>query len=139
MQGPHSARPACLHPDMPRALIVDDNAVNRNVTGFMLRRIGWESVEADSGAKALEELRGGSYDLVLLDLRMPEMDGEETCRRIRGELNLTTLPVVACTAHGMAEDRARVAASGFQEMLVKPIFLDDLRALCQRYAPASCT
>jgi CheY-like chemotaxis protein len=124
-------------PNMPKALIVDDNAVNRSVTGFMLRRIGWESTEADSGQRALDELRATGYDLILLDLRMPDMDGEETCRRIRADLGLTELPIVACTAHGMAEDRERVAAAGFQDMLIKPIFLDDLRMLCQRFVPAA--
>jgi CheY-like chemotaxis protein len=114
----------------PLALIVDDNAVNRSVTGHMLRRIGWGSVQVESGERALQELRSRPFDLLLLDLRMQDMDGEETCRRVRDELGLRALKVVAYTAHGMEDDRERILAAGFDRMLIKPIFLDDLRALC---------
>lgn len=120
----------------PVALIVDDNAVNRSVTGHMLRKIGWQSVQVESGARALEQLRERSFDLMLLDLRMQDMDGEETCRRIRDELGLKELKVVAYTAHGMEDDRERILAAGFDRMLIKPIFLDDLRTLCGAIRPA---
>ena len=116
--------------DKPLALVVDDNAVNRNVTGQMLRRLGWESVQVESGLLALEQLKTRAFDLLLLDLRMQDMDGEETCRRIRRDLGLTALTIVAYTAHGMEDDRERILAAGFDRMLIKPIFLDDLRALC---------
>ena len=116
--------------EQPLALIVDDNAVNRNVTGQMLRRLGWASVQVESGLLALEQLKSRAFDLLLLDLRMQEMDGEETCRRIRSELGLRDLPIVAYTAHGMEDDRERILAAGFDRMLIKPIFLDDLRTLC---------
>jgi len=119
----------------PVALIVDDNAVNRSVTGHMLRKIGWSSVQVESGSLALELLRERSFDLLLLDLRMQDMDGEETCRRIRSELGLKHLKVVAYTAHGMEDDRERILAAGFDRMLIKPIFLDDLRALCSAIRP----
>jgi len=121
--------------DQPLALIVDDNAVNRNVTGQMLRRLGWTSVQVESGLLALEQLKNRSFDLLLLDLRMQEMDGEETCRRIRSDLGLTDLTIVAYTAHGMEDDRERILAAGFDRMLIKPIFLDDLRTLCAEVRP----
>ena len=121
--------------DQPLALIVDDNAVNRNVTGQMLRRLGWTSVQVESGLLALEQLKNRSFDLLLLDLRMQEMDGEETCRRIRSDLGLTDLTIVAYTAHGMEDDRERILAAGFDRMLIKPIFLDDLRTLCAYVRP----
>ncbi len=121
--------------DQPLALIVDDNAVNRNVTGQMLRRLGWTSVQVESGMLALEQLRTRTFDLLLLDLRMQDMDGEETCRRIRKDLGLTDLTIVAYTAHGMEDDRERILAAGFDRMLIKPIFLDDLRSLCADVRP----
>lgn len=121
--------------DQPLALIVDDNAVNRNVTGQMLRRLGWTSVQVESGLLALEQLKTRTFDLLLLDLRMQDMDGEETCRRIRNDLGLTDLTIVAYTAHGMEDDRERILAAGFDRMLIKPIFLDDLRALCADVRP----
>jgi CheY-like chemotaxis protein len=119
----------------PLALIVDDNAVNRNVTGQMLRRLGWDSVQVESGLLALENLKSRPFDLLLLDLRMQDMDGEETCRRIRKDLGLTDLTIVAYTAHGMEDDRERILAAGFDRMLIKPIFLDDLRTLCADVRP----
>jgi len=121
--------------DQPLALIVDDNAVNRNVTGQMLRRLGWTSVQVESGLLALEQLKTRTFDLLLLDLRMQDMDGEETCRRIRKDLGLTDLTIVAYTAHGMEDDRERILAAGFDRMLIKPIFLDDLRTLCADVRP----
>jgi CheY-like chemotaxis protein len=121
--------------EKPLALVVDDNAVNRNVTGQMLRRLGWNSVQVESGMLALEQLRSRPFDLLLLDLRMQDMDGEETCRRIRGDLGLTDLTIVAYTAHGMEDDRERILAAGFDRMLIKPIFLDDLRTLCADVRP----
>jgi CheY-like chemotaxis protein len=121
--------------EKPLALIVDDNAVNRNVTGQMLRRLGWNSVQVESGLLALEQLKSRPFDLLLLDLRMQDMDGEETCRRIRNDLGLTNLTIVAYTAHGMEDDRERILAAGFDRMLIKPIFLDDLRTLCADVRP----
>ena len=133
--GTGGAPAASEAPAAPVALIVDDNAVNRNVTGQMLRRLGWTSVQVDSGSCALEQLRSRPFDLLLLDLRMQDMDGEETCRRIRSELGLRDLPIVAYTAHGMEDDRERILAAGFDRMLIKPIFLDDLRTLCAEVRP----
>jgi len=121
--------------DQPLALIVDDNAVNRNVTGQMLRRLGWASVQVESGMLALEQLRTRVFDMLLLDLRMQDMDGEETCRRIRNDLGLKDLTIVAYTAHGMEDDRERILDAGFDRMLIKPIFLDDLRTLCAHVRP----
>jgi CheY-like chemotaxis protein len=122
--------PGAAPPAPPLALVVDDNAVNRSVTGHMLRKLGWSSVQVESGERALQELRARRFDLMLLDLRMQDMDGEETCRRARSELGLRDLKIVAYTAHGMEDDRGRILAAGFDRMLIKPIFLDDLRALC---------
>jgi len=129
--------PTGTPPAAPVALIVDDNAVNRNVTGQMLRRLGWTSVQVESGALALEQLRARRFDLMLLDLRMQDMDGEETCRRIRADLGLADLTIVAYTAHGMEDDRERILSAGFDRLLIKPIFLDDLRGLCHDVCPAT--
>ncbi|MFM2068759.1 MAG: hypothetical protein RLZZ584_3668, partial [Pseudomonadota bacterium] len=95
------------------ALIVDDNQLNTNLARHMLKRLGWLAEVADSGAAALAVLDRRSVDLVLLDLRMPGLSGEEVCRRIRHDLALTTLPVIAYTAHGMPEERERMMQAGF--------------------------
>jgi CheY-like chemotaxis protein len=116
----------------PSALVVDDNAVNRNITSFMLRKLGWEALPVASGAAALEALQQRRFDLMLLDLRMQDMDGVETCRRVREDLKLQDLSIAAYTAHSMDDDRERLFAAGFNHLLIKPLFADDLKAVCER-------
>jgi CheY-like chemotaxis protein len=113
-----------------QALVVDDNQLNSRLVGAILRRLGWSVQSVDSGAAALEQLAGRSFDLVLLDLRMPAMSGEAACRRIRDDLALATLPVVAFTAHSTPEEKQRILASGFDGLLVKPISFQDVKELC---------
>jgi len=125
-----------VNANSPVALVVDDNAINRNLVMHMMRRIGWETVAVESGERAVEVLKETRFNLVLLDLRMPTMSGEETCRRIRVDLGQRELRIVAYTAHGMPEERARMLASGFDDLLIKPISFDDVRAVCAKAAPA---
>lgn len=113
-----------------RALVVDDNQLNSQLVAMFLRRLGWQAEVVDDGGAALARLAERSYHLVLLDLRMPQMGGEQVCRRIRQELGLTQLPVVAYTAHSMPEDKQRMLAAGFNELLIKPISFQDVRQLC---------
>jgi CheY-like chemotaxis protein len=115
------------------ALIVDDNQLNTHLARHMFKRLGWQAEVASSGAAALALLGQRSFDLVLLDLRMPGMGGEEVCRRIRDDLGLTELPVIAYTAHGMPEERERMLAGGFSGLLIKPISLDDVRQVSARF------
>lgn len=115
----------------PIALIVDDNQLNSGLAGHMLKRLGWRAEMAASGEAALQRIAAEHFDLVLLDLRMPMMSGEEVCRRIRHDLGNTALPVVAYTAHGMPEERSRMLQAGFSGLLIKPISFDDVRRICQ--------
>jgi CheY-like chemotaxis protein len=113
-----------------QALVVDDNQLNSRLVGAILRRLGWTVQSVDSGAAALALLEGRSFDLVLLDLRMPAMSGESACRHIRDDLALAALPVVAFTAHSTPEEKQRILASGFDGLLVKPISYQDVKELC---------
>ena len=113
-----------------QALVVDDNRLNSRLVEIFLARLGWQTVVVDSGAQALAMLRERSFDLVILDLRMPQMSGEQVCRAIRDDLGLTSLPVVAYTAHSMPEERGRMLASGFSGLLIKPISFADVRNIC---------
>jgi CheY-like chemotaxis protein len=114
----------------PVALIADDNPLNSGLAGHMLKRLGWRCVTVDSGTAALERMATERFDLVLLDLRMPFMNGEEVCRRVRQELGNLTVPLVAYTTHGMPEERSRMLQAGFTGLLVKPLSFDDMRRLC---------
>lgn len=120
-----------------RALVVDDNSVNSKLITHMLARMAWTTDVVSSGADALAALAGTEYDLVLLDLKMPHMGGEEVCRRIRGELGLQSLPVVAYTAQGMPEEHARIRETGFDDLLIKPVNFAQVKAICDRYGVAT--
>lgn len=120
---------------VPAALVVDDNAINRRLLESILGRIGWTAAVCENGTQALAALRERPFDLVLLDLRMPDIGGAEICRRIRNELNLTALPVIAYTAHGMLEDRARMLAEGFNSLLIKPVSFADVKGVCEEFGP----
>jgi signal transduction histidine kinase/CheY-like chemotaxis protein len=111
--------------DMQRAvriLLVDDNATNRQVAKLFLARLQCVIVEAANGVEALERLGSQPFDVVLLDVHMPVMDGCETIRRIRSSLQpWSVLPVIALTADAMEGDRERFVALGMTDYLAKPI------------------
>ncbi len=123
-------------PESRTALVVDDNALNSKLVSVFLKRLEWETEVCDNGTSALEMLRSRRFGLVLLDLRMPELSGEQVCRRIRDELGLRDLPVVAYTAHGMPEERERMLASGFDALLIKPISFQDVKQLSEKVGHA---
>lgn len=104
-----------------RVLIVDDHPVNRQLPGMLMRGTDWQSDTAASGEEALTKLNAGSYDVVLLDISMPDLSGDEVCRRIRADARLKHLRVIAYTAHAMEEARAGILAAGFDGLLTKPI------------------
>lgn len=123
---------------MAYALVVDDNQLNSRLVSLFLKRLGWQSHSVDTGEAALAALDAARYDLVLLDLRLPQMSGDEVCRRIRDNAALAGLPVVACTAHSMPEEKQRILASGFDGLLVKPLSFSDLRDACAEFTPLPC-
>jgi two-component system, chemotaxis family, chemotaxis protein CheY len=114
---------------MKRILVVDDNAVNRKLALALLNKRGWEAIEVDSGAAALERLSIDRFDGVLLDIRMPGMDGEEVCRRIRANPALAGLRLVAYTAHAMESEKQRFIDTGFDMVLIKPITMKNLSSV----------
>jgi two-component system sensor histidine kinase/response regulator len=107
-----------------RILLVDDNPVNQSLAQELLEQEGAFVTIADNGLGALEALASNGYqhfDLVLMDLQMPEMDGYEATRRIRAHPDGVALRIIAMTAHAMVEERERCLALGMNEHLPKPI------------------
>jgi CheY-like chemotaxis protein/HPt (histidine-containing phosphotransfer) domain-containing protein len=104
-------------------LLVEDNAINRRLAQHVLEKAGHAVVVADGGASALAALERSRFDLVLMDVQMPGMDGIETTLRIREREKVAggRVPIVALTAHAMPGDRARCVAAGMDGHLVKPI------------------
>jgi signal transduction histidine kinase/DNA-binding response OmpR family regulator/HPt (histidine-containing phosphotransfer) domain-containing protein len=117
------------------ALLVEDNPINRQLAGELLRRAGATVDMAENGRQAIEQLEraDGAYDLVLMDLQMPVMDGYEATRVIRSRPQWRGLPIVAMTAHAMVEERERCLALGMQGHIAKPIDPDHLVATLQAY------
>jgi len=108
----------------PRALIVEDNQVNRMVAGQMLRRGDIDSDTADGGRSAIERLRQEQFDVVLMDVQMPDMDGFQTARAIRaGEAGeeSRTVPIIAMTAYASQDDESACFAAGMDAYLSKPL------------------
>ncbi len=118
-----------------KILVVEDNAINRLVAVDLLRDRGHETVTAENGREALERLRKERFDLVLMDVRMPEMDGLEAVKRIRaGEAGDPAVPIAAMTAHALAGDRERFLAAGMDDYLAKPLDTAELdRVLGRRW------
>ena len=110
-----------------RVLVVDDNAINLEVAGEMLRQYGAAVTTAANGREALAQLALGSFDAVLMDLQMPVMDGFAATQRIREQPALHGLPVLAMTANAMSGDRERCLAAGMDDHIAKPIDPDHLR------------
>ncbi|MEY2761220.1 MAG: hypothetical protein RLZZ96_1120 [Bacteroidota bacterium] len=117
-----------------RLLLVDDNATNRKVASQILMKAGCEVQMASSGQEAISILqKDANFDLVLMDIQMPEMDGMETTRRLKA-LNLASLPpIVAMTAYAMKEDRERFLAAGMDDYLAKPIRAQQLIQTVSRW------
>ena len=113
------------------ALVCDDNQLNSRLVAVFLKKLGWQTQIVDSGEAALAAVSARAFDLVLLDMRMPGMTGEEVCRRIREDQRHAALPVIAYTAHSTPEEKERILAAGFSGLLVKPTSFADLREACE--------
>ncbi|MBK7003584.1 MAG: response regulator [Rhodoferax sp.] len=113
-------------------LLAEDNAVNQQVAQGFLENAGLKVDIAQNGREALERIATSSYDLVLMDLHMPEMDGFEATRAIRAQ-GLTTLPIVAMTAAAMKQDVDASLAAGMNDHVAKPIDPDALCAALLRW------
>ncbi|MDP8916567.1 MAG: response regulator, partial [Pseudomonadota bacterium] len=105
----------------PRLLIVDDVFDNRAVLGRRFERRGYEVVEADCGERALELIAAETFDVVLLDVMMPDLDGREVLRRIRQTHGSTALPVIMVTAKSQSEDVVEALTLGANDYITKPV------------------
>jgi signal transduction histidine kinase/ActR/RegA family two-component response regulator len=119
----------------PKVLLAEDNKVNQIVVSTMLRTIGCDVTIVETGKAALDALERAAFDLVLMDLQMPEMDGEEALQRIRAMPEFADLPVVVLTAHALADVRPRLIALGFTDYLSKPVTRDQLNHMLTTYCP----
>jgi two-component system sensor histidine kinase/response regulator len=120
-----------------RILIAEDNPVNLMVAMKLLEKAGLKAASAANGREALEKLEKGPFDLVFMDVQMPEMDGVEVTRRIREKEKSTGLHtcIIALTAHSMKGDRERFMAAGMDDYLSKPLKAVQLYDIIRRLKP----
>jgi CheY-like chemotaxis protein len=114
------------NPTQARALVIDDNAINRMLALELLDAHQIATDEALDGLAGLDMLRHNSYDLVLLDISMPGIDGEQVCKMIRDNPATSDLHVIAYTAHAFADEKDRMLAAGFDALLIKPVSFQSL-------------
>ena len=127
LDAPAAAAPAQV--STLRALIVDDHPVNRQMLRLLIEAAGCEAVEAVDGLEAVDKAAGGGFDLILMDVRMPRLDGLEATRRIRAlPSEAGEVAILAVTADAMPEDAARCLAAGMDAHLAKPVTHDRLYA-----------
>lgn len=108
-----------------KILVVEDNLLSRKFLGFMLKNWGYKFDECSNGKLAIENITIHKYDLILMDIQMPELDGHETSRYIRSNLKLG-LPIIAMTSHSDDEEREKCLFSGMNDYMAKPINEEEL-------------
>lgn len=129
-----------LDPTGISLLVAEDNLVNQKVILQALKRLGYQADLATNGVEVLEQIERKSYDLILMDVQMPKMDGIATTIAIRAKEKLTNQPrvkIVAMTANAMSEDRDRCLMGGMDDHLSKPVRLQQLQACLDKWLMAS--
>jgi CheY-like chemotaxis protein len=115
-----------------RILLAEDNAVNQKLALRLLSQMGYGAEVANDGQEALDALAAREFDVVLMDVQMPEVDGLEATRRIRRQWPDRPIRIVAMTANAMAGDREACLAAGMDDYISKPIRPSDLSAALAR-------
>ena len=108
---------------MARILLVEDNEMNRDMLSRRLERKGFEVTMAVDGREGVERARAGGYDLILMDMSLPEVSGWDAARQLREAPETKSVPIIALTAHAMAGDRERALEAGCNDYDTKPIEL----------------
>jgi signal transduction histidine kinase len=125
-----------------RLLVADDNAVNRTVAVELLKRLGYSAAVVVNGVEVLQALEAHVFDIIFLDVQMPEMDGYETARRIRARRK-TSDPehprLIAMTGNAMQSDRTLCLEAGMDDFIAKPVRVADLQAALERWGPKQAT
>lgn len=116
-------------------LLVEDDIINQTVTGKMLKEMGHRYEAVNNGWEALEILRHKEFDMILMDIEMPEMNGIQTTAAIRNQRNhYSNIPIIAHTAHALEGDREKFLAQGMNDYLPKPYQIKDLSTIIEQYA-----
>lgn len=119
----------------PKLLLVEDHPINQTVAVTILERFGCQVEVVENGLEAIQALNQTAYDLVLMDIQMPVMDGFEAIEQLRARAEFTALPVIATTAHAVKGDRERCLEAGFSDYLSKPFQPQEMLAILRHWLP----
>ncbi len=119
----------------PLVLVVEDHPENSRLVEKVLTRSGYDCMIRSDAASGIEAARSLRPALVLMDMSLPGLDGWEATRRLKADSETATVPVVALTAHAMAEDREKALAAGCDEFVTKPFRAAELLAVIRRLVP----
>lgn len=118
---------------MAQILVIEDNPVNMELTVDLLVACGYTVAQAEDGFIALEKLKQEKFNLILLDIQLPKMDGLELLSIIKSDENTKDIPVIALTAHSMRGDHERFIEAGCTDYISKPIDIKSFWAKIQYY------
>ena len=118
-----------------KILLAEDNKINQHVVLEILDKVKAEVTVVADGQKALETVKNEDFDLILMDIQMPKMDGYQATVKIRKKLNLTKLPIIAMTANVVKSDKRKALAVGMNGYITKPIELDGFFAILKKWLP----
>jgi CheY-like chemotaxis protein len=128
-----TVQPSAKHREL-RVLVAEDNAVNRKIAVLFLEKLGHRADVATNGLEVLAALKDRQYDVILMDVQMPKMDGIETSRVISKDLPRKRRPrIVAMTANAMEEDRQACLEAGMDDYISKPVRLSQLQRALEKY------
>ena len=117
-------------------LLAEDNPINQKVAMRVLKHLGYQADMVGNGKEVIEAITNKSYDLILMDIQMPEMDGLETTQHIRNQeigSQLTPIVIVAITANASHDDQYICREAGMNDYISKPIQIPELKNILQRY------
>jgi PAS domain S-box-containing protein len=120
-----------------RVLVVEDEAINRDIAVELLTSVGLDVVTAENGLLAVDRYKQSKFDLVLMDIQMPELNGLDATRQIRALESGSSVPIVALTANAFSADRKRCRDAGMNDFLAKPVYPDALYSMLAKYLSAA--
>ncbi len=123
---------------LPHILVVEDDVANRLALKIFLERQGYSTRTAENGVEAVKKALSEHFDIIIMDIQLPGLDGIEATRRIRegrhkAEMQLPV--VIALTAHAMRDDREKILSCGLDDYISKPVDLYDLLKVIQKHTP----
>jgi len=117
-----------------RILLAEDNPINQKLAEVLLRKKGWEVVTVSTGIEALNSLRSQIFDIILMDVQMPEMDGYEATKIIRNlKSEIRNIPIIAMTAHALKGDREKCLEAGMDDYIAKPIKAEEFYRIISEF------